>query len=315
MLRARYRPQIERLESLELMTGMPMVPVAVTSVAVAPAATSSSITLTLTTDKSAYQVGQPVQMTLTETNTGTQAIQIADGPSIDGFLVSQNGATIWSSNAGIQPMFIREVTLNPGQSLTLTATWDGHPSSNSPLGGESSATPTGTFQVSSQVSQDGATAAPVTFTIAAATTPTPTPTATPPVAITPTPTLTPTPTVTPTVTSASALAVSVSVNRTSTMVGQPLTITVTETNTGNSAVSLPASSSKAFASVTGAHGAVWLDYASATPTVLQPGQSRRVTLVWSGVANMTGAKLTAGSYVIQAGFGGVTGMTTVDVRA
>ncbi len=286
-MRVKYRPRVERLESYELMTGMMVAPVSVAPAAV----TASPITLTLTTDQSSYSVGQPVHMTLTETNTSSQTVQITDGPSIDGFSVSQNGTTIWRSNAGMQPMFLREVTLNPGQSLTLTATWDGHPN-NTPTGTESSATPTGTFQVSSQVSQDGATAAPVTITIGAASTPTPTATPTPKITSTPTPTPTVTP---PAPATASALAVSVSVDRPMIVAGQPLMITLTETNKGTRAVSLPASSSAAYASITGPRGPIWLSYASATPTVLQPGQSRRfVTIRWNGGPDLPGRKADRG---------------------
>jgi hypothetical protein len=59
----------------------------------------SGLSYTLTTDHSVYQVGQPINITLTETNTGNQPIETYWGPYIVGeFAVSDNGATIWESN-------------------------------------------------------------------------------------------------------------------------------------------------------------------------------------------------------------------------
>jgi Intracellular proteinase inhibitor len=94
---------------------------------------ANGLSMTLMTDQSSYKLGNPVKMTFTETNTGTQAVQIAVGPSIDGFIIKKNGSPIWRSNSGIQPMFLRLQTLQPGQSLTFSATW--------------TATTTGTFTV------------------------------------------------------------------------------------------------------------------------------------------------------------------------
>ncbi len=51
----------------------------------------SSLAYSLTTDKSTYQVGQPVQLTFTETNTSTKPVTVTDGPSIDGFTVTGRG--------------------------------------------------------------------------------------------------------------------------------------------------------------------------------------------------------------------------------
>ena len=95
----------------------------------------SGLAFNLTTDKSTYQVGQPVQLTFTETNVSNHAVTVSDGPSIDGFNVTLNGKTIWQSNSGINPQVIEQVTLQPGQSLTENATWNGE------SGGESSTSP------------------------------------------------------------------------------------------------------------------------------------------------------------------------------
>jgi hypothetical protein len=83
----------------------------------------SGIMYSLTTDQSTYQVGQPIQMTFTETNTGDQPVTVAVSPT--DFSVTVNGLSIWESNPendGAQPT---PVTLQPGQSITQTASWDG----------------------------------------------------------------------------------------------------------------------------------------------------------------------------------------------
>jgi hypothetical protein len=82
----------------------------------------SSLAYSLTTDRSVYQVGQPIQMTFRETNTGAQPVTVQVNPT--DFFVSQNSGPVWQSNPGTMPPSKVE-TLNPGQSLTQTATWDG----------------------------------------------------------------------------------------------------------------------------------------------------------------------------------------------
>jgi hypothetical protein len=99
---------------------------------------------TLKTNQAIYKAGQPIQMTFTVTNVSRTARQFDAGPSIDGFDVMQNGKTVWMSNAGINPMYISPVTLQPGQSWTLSATWNGIPSG-------STARATGTFVVTNQL--------------------------------------------------------------------------------------------------------------------------------------------------------------------
>jgi hypothetical protein len=126
----------------------------------------SSVSYTLTTDQSTYQVGQPIQITLTGTNTSDQTIETVSGPDLDNFVVSENGVAIWESepvslNLGI------ETTLAPGQSFTETATWDGVPDEGQPpvLAGGSftvtntavGSTPPADFQIDSPLSYSIAT--------------------------------------------------------------------------------------------------------------------------------------------------------------
>ena len=86
---------------------------------------SQGLVVKLSTDHQVYRRGQPVVMTLTETNTSQHDITVDSGPSIDGFFVTHNGRKVWASNAGVQPMFILVRTLAPGQSITQSATWNG----------------------------------------------------------------------------------------------------------------------------------------------------------------------------------------------
>ncbi len=106
---------------------------------------SQGLVVKLSTDHQVYRRGQPVVITLTETNTSQHDITVDSGPSIDGFFVTHNGRKVWASNAGVQPMFILVRTLAPGQSITQSATWNGQ----SNIG--PSSTPTGHLVVGSQV--------------------------------------------------------------------------------------------------------------------------------------------------------------------
>jgi len=113
----------------------------------------SSLSTSLTTNQSVYLPGQPIQMTFTETNTSRQPVTVDNGPSIDGFDVTQNGKPVWESNAGVNPLYILIKTLQPGQSLTLDSTWNGVPNPGQPP------IPSGgTFTVTNQLDPQGASA-------------------------------------------------------------------------------------------------------------------------------------------------------------
>ena len=81
---------------------------------------ANPLTVSVTTNQSTYQPGQSVQITATETNSSNQAITI---------LNTQNAFTVVSGSNGSYPVTdvsssVPSVTLQPGQSETLTATWD-----------------------------------------------------------------------------------------------------------------------------------------------------------------------------------------------
>jgi hypothetical protein len=101
----------------------------------------SGLAINITTNAPVYQPGQPVHLTFTETNTGSQSITVRETPSLDGFIVKQGSQIVWQSNAGINPFIIVDRTLDPGQSLTLQATWNGEPTNGSSASGPE----TGTF--------------------------------------------------------------------------------------------------------------------------------------------------------------------------
>ncbi len=104
----------------------------------------SGLSYSLTTDQATYQVGQPIQFTFTETNTSTQPVGVGIGPVNSGFDVVHDGETVWASNTGPLPLFILFRLLQPGQSITLTATWNGIPNLAPPT------TLTGGFTVTNQ---------------------------------------------------------------------------------------------------------------------------------------------------------------------
>lgn len=270
-MRPTYRPSVEGLESLTLLSGL-----------------APGLTETLTTDRPSYPVGTPVHMRLTEANTSRQDVSFWAGPSTDGFTVTQNGATVWRSNGGYLPQYIQRITLHPGESYTLQATWDGHP--NDEQGIESPATPTGTFQVHNQLEGRSDTDQPARITIEAAPTPRPAP---PP------------------------RSVSVTTDRASYRPGQPVTITLTETNTTGHDVPAVFGCQILSASATGPGGPVWryrdMRLCPTIVGVLHAGESRRFTLVWDGRPHAPGARLVPGVYTIRAGVDGVSGTAVVRI--
>jgi hypothetical protein len=117
--------------------------------------TTSPLAISVTTNQASYVPGQTVTMTFTETNTSASTVRVPIGPSIDGFTITQNGATVWTSNSGFEPDFIVLENLAPGASITLTATW-------------TASNQTGTFAAHNQLDPDGATA---TFEVVAGVSP------------------------------------------------------------------------------------------------------------------------------------------------
>ena len=87
----------------------------------------SGIAYSLRTDHSVYQAGQPIQITFSETNTGTQPVTVSVSPT--DFTVSEQSpvfnSSLWESNPKNDGQPPTSVRLKPGQSVSQTATWDG----------------------------------------------------------------------------------------------------------------------------------------------------------------------------------------------
>jgi Intracellular proteinase inhibitor len=286
----------------------------------------SGLAYSLTTNQTVYQPGQPVVMTFRETNVSNHTISVDSGPSIDGFDVKQGGTLIWRSNAGINPMFILLDPLQPGQSLTLTATWNGVPTGGS--------TPvSGTFEITNQL--NSSTSATVTITTATPTpAPTPAPTPPPPGGVTnPTPTPLPItmpvagqnpmsqdptsdPPATP-VSSPSPIALSVSTDHPTYRKGHKVRMTMTLQNVSDSTVNLPIVSVQQFTVLEGSTP-VW-HWGRAISGVgslsLKPGQSVSFTADWNGKAHQAGVSIAAGTYTIEASDGNYSGSTSFRVNS
>lgn len=82
----------------------------------------------LTTDRDVYGPGQPVHMTFTATNASNHPVSFADNAQATDFTVGAAGKTFWDEDFGqFIPAITVVQTLAPGQSFTLTATWNGSP--------------------------------------------------------------------------------------------------------------------------------------------------------------------------------------------
>jgi hypothetical protein len=277
-MRPAFRPRVENLEMLSLLSGA--APIA--------AIGDPALTLKLTTDRATYQPGQTVTMTLTETNTSGHDLRIVDGPSTDGFYVTRNGVTVWTSNAGPQPLYLRLITLHPGESIRLRAIWDDRPNTPSdPFPMPAGAPVTGMLEVHSQVHQQSASAAPVTILVG------------------------PTATVQP-------LAVTVTTNHASYLLKQPVTITITERNTSDKDVLVSTGCQILSGSATGPLGPVWVyrdprDCVTGR-MVLHAGQSRQLTFGWNGLPDLPHAHAVRGWYVIRAGVDGTSNVAVIRIR-
>ncbi len=307
-MRRQHRLHLEMLEGRALLSPV--------------AGLSSSLTI----DHSVYQAGQPIHMTFTETNRTGQPIQLAAGPSTDGFTVSQNGRVIWTSNAGPDPMYIMLVTLQPGRSFTVSATWNGVPNTG---GVAASSVDTGSFVVTDQLDPTGARA---TFQIVPST-PQPTASPNPPAPVSsPTPPSPspnpspPTPAPSPTPTSpapqpnpvAPAVTLALTTDHPTYRRGQPIRMKLVLTDVGDQAVSLLASAGVASEFTVSRDAKVVWHSKPGGPALqaltLQPGQSLTRTAVWNARPRHGGlTRLTPGIYTIQASEGGYTGTATVRI--
>lgn len=266
----RRQTGFEPLESRSLLSGMsslPMIPAPMSP---------SDVAVTLTTDRPVYAQGEPVKMTLTETNVTSHEIAVPVGPSIDGFFVTHDGATIWSSNRGPVPLYIMLRPLAPGASFSLTATWNGAPNEGRPT------TSTGLFQVHSQVPG----ASPVTIQIG------PTDTA-----------------------SSLQLAVTTDKSAYKVGAPVTITIIETNTGSQAASVGnlMPGSVTIARRG-TDVWSSPAVDPRPGYSNVLQPGQARQFQLVWSGTFAEHVRQPRTGPFHVSAALDGLSGSSGFSIR-
>ena len=254
----------------------------------------SGLAYSLTTDQSAYQVGQPIVMTFQETNVSIHAITVAYGPSIDGFLVSQDGAEVWRSNSGVNPMFLLADNLQPGQSLTLTTTWDGIPDGGT-------APVAGTYVIANELAPQAATA---TVTISSSTPPSTPPKSDPP---------SDPPAPDPGPVSSAPVTLSVTTNHPTYRKGHPVRMSVSLRNTSQDPVNLASSANAGGFTVFEGSTAIWHS-ARIARRRLDAGRSVKLTAVWNGRADRAGVTIAPGTYTIEADRGRRFGLDDVSGR-
>jgi len=252
----------------------------------------SSLAVSLTTDMPVYQPGQPIEFTFTETNNGTHPVQVVYGPVNDGFDVTQSGSLVWQSNAGVNPMFLRLDTLEPGQSVVLHDTWNGVPNQSN-----STTAAVGTFTVTNQLDPTGASA---TFQIASSPSD---PIAPPPPELI-----------------APAVTATLATGRSIYQIGHRVSLTLTLTNSGSQPVAVDPLSSTAGFTLARGSTVVWRSpgtrLAARAVQSLAPGQSIEIRRIWMGIPNQHGVKtLMPGLYQVEGSAGGYTAAATIRITA
>jgi len=140
----RFKPSAERLESHVLLS-------MAASAGVLPTA---PITETLTTDRTIYKVGQPIRMTLTETNNTGATVSVPNITGGNGFTATRNFKIVWAS--GARRPGAGSPTLEPGESRTVNAVWNGRSNVGS---GSRGAPLTGTFEIDNTLATNSVTIA------------------------------------------------------------------------------------------------------------------------------------------------------------
>ena len=256
---------------------------ATTTFQIAPYA-AGALGTKIATDQLVYDIGQPVNFTFKETNNGVQPIAVVTGPSE--FDVTQNGTSVWSLSSpnGVQPAWM---TLQPGQSYTQTATWDG------------SGAPTGTFAVSDPFDPSGSSA---TFQIVS--TPNPggsnqnggSPTSSP---------------------SPSPIEATLTTSRHHYKLGQRIPLSLLLKNVGASLIAIRPKMSAETVIVEIGSTVVYESALKArvvTHGAIKPGHTLKLKTTWPGTTNQAGIKnLGPGTYTIKAEVDGYGASTTVQL--
>src|SRR6266571_1489971 len=119
-MRRPFRLNVEPLEGRALLAG-------------------GDLAVTLTTDQAAYQVGQPVHMTLTETNTTDHDVRAVRGCGIFDIWANQGATEVWrKSQDGPQPLCAVFLgVLHAHETRSFLVDWNGQSDEGPP------STPTG----------------------------------------------------------------------------------------------------------------------------------------------------------------------------
>jgi hypothetical protein len=238
----------------------------------------SGLAVTVTTDQPSYQVGQPINITLTETNTTDHDMTVAEGCGVNDLWATQNGAELWrKSKDGPQPLcpiFLGGV-LHAHESRSFGALWDGHTDEGPP------GTPTGVVEVFGGV--DGVSSPPVAIRIE------------PPAAT-------------------NHLVLTVTTDHELYRPGRRVQITVTETNTGNEPVAVGFAGPKITISRRGV--VVWRLHSQVHPQaarLLQPGQTQQFAVAWKGLPNVPVVRLRPDIYTVQVALDGMDNAATIRI--
>jgi hypothetical protein len=275
---------------------------------------TNPLTVSVTTNQSTYQPGQSVQITATETNSSNQAITI---------LNTQNAFTAVSGSHVSFPVTDVSssapfVTLQPGQSETLTATWD----PGAAQGGTGSTTGTNASESYSIDFQNymGVTSSSPFVIESPPTAPTSPPTApiSPPTAPTSPPTAPSSPPLEPIMPVVSPITAILTANQSGSRSGHPVRLTVTLKNVTKTSQRLAANARTD--GITVLEGSTVVSrmtrsLLSAKAKTLRAGQSIQLTSTWNGKANQAGmTKLNPGVYTVLVNEGGYSASTKIQIK-
>ena len=99
-------------------------PVTPTPVAPTLPISGPPVSVSVSTDRGSYKPGQSVRLTMTLENVSARALTLVPNASVDGFTLSDGSTVIWHSHGAHR---FTPRTLQSGQSITLTSSWNGRP--------------------------------------------------------------------------------------------------------------------------------------------------------------------------------------------
>jgi hypothetical protein len=107
----------------------------------------SAITVEATTDASTYPVGSTPRLTLTIINSGDVACKRDVGPKANELEITSGGYHVWSSDDCNASSKSKVVTLEPGEKVASSITWDGHLTAKGCPNGEGALAKAGSYDL------------------------------------------------------------------------------------------------------------------------------------------------------------------------